>query len=229
MTQRLIGAVSNKRMECAVFWISGRFCRKRWLYRRCVFFSVHDGTKSALTMRENLPFSVKSVLRSKKNYIKRIAASNGKIVWFRTEKSVFAVRLIKNRETSPARGALCFTVNTQNIERFLCAGKCCCRLALIDDKGCAFVHSAWAGRGGQRFSKNQFGWRERCRFPFMRRILLSTFIVRLLPFRAKRKKRDLVFEELSENAFCAVAARSQNMPFTYRWAQKQRNCVGTKP
>ena len=59
----------------------------------------------------------------------------------------------------------------------------------------------------------------------MRRILLSAFVVRLLPFRAKRKKRDLVSEELSKNAFCAVAARSQNMPFTYRWAQEQRNCV----
>lgn len=88
-----------------------------------IFFPVHDGTKSSLTMRENLPFLVKSVLRSE-NYIERIAASNGKIVWFRTEKSVFAVRLIKKCETSPARGALCFTVNTQNIERFLCAGKC---------------------------------------------------------------------------------------------------------
>ncbi len=32
------------------------------------FFPVHDGTKSALTMRENLPFSVKSVLRSKNLY-----------------------------------------------------------------------------------------------------------------------------------------------------------------
>ena len=81
------------------------------------------------------------------------------------------------------------------------------------------------GRWGQRFSKNQFGWRDRRRFPFMRRILLSAFVVRLLPFRAERKKRDLVSEELSENAFCAVAARSQNMPFTYRGAQEQRNCV----
>ena len=110
-----------------------------------IFFSVHDGTKSALTMRENLPFLVKNVLCSK-NYIERIAASNGKIVWFRTEKSVFAVRLMKNRETSQTLGALCFTVNTQNIERFLCAGKCCRRLALIDDKGlciCTF------GRGGE--------------------------------------------------------------------------------
>ena len=32
------------------------------------FFPVHDGTKSALTMRENLPFSVKSVLSSKNLY-----------------------------------------------------------------------------------------------------------------------------------------------------------------
>ena len=68
MTQRLIGAVSNKRMECPVFRISGKFCRKRWLYRRCVFLSRAWRTKSALTMRENLPFSVKSVLRSKKLY-----------------------------------------------------------------------------------------------------------------------------------------------------------------
>ena len=60
----------------------------------------------------------------------------------------------------------------------------------------------------------------------MRRVLLSAFVVRLLPFRAERKKRDLVYEELSENAFCAVAARSQNMPFTYRWAHEQRNCAG---
>ena len=59
----------------------------------------------------------------------------------------------------------------------------------------------------------------------MRRILLSAFVVRLLPFRAERKKRDLVSEELSENAFCAVAVRNQNMPFTYRGAQKQKNCV----
>ena len=97
-------------------------------------------------MRENLPFSVKNVLRSK-NYIERIAASNGKIVWFRTEKSVFAVRLIKKCETSPARGVLCFTVNTQNIERFLCAGKCCRRLALIDDKGLCIYTFGREGEG----------------------------------------------------------------------------------
>ena len=40
-----------------------------------IFFPVHDGTKSALSMRENLPFLVKSV-SAQKNYIERIAASN---------------------------------------------------------------------------------------------------------------------------------------------------------
>ena len=109
------------------------------------FFPVHDGTKSALTMRENLPVSVKSILRSKKLYQADCCVKR-KPAWFRTEKSVFAVRLIKKCETSPARGALCFTVNTQNIEYFLCTGKCCRRLALIDDKG---LYVCTFGRGGE--------------------------------------------------------------------------------
>ena len=145
MTQSLIGAESNERMKCAVFRISGKSCRKRWLYRRCVFFPCMTAQSPHWQCAKICRFQSKAFC-AQKNYIKRIAASNGKIVWFRTEKSVFAVRLIKNRETSQTLGALCFTVNTQNIERFLCAGKCCCRLALIDDKGlcvCTF------GRGGE--------------------------------------------------------------------------------
>ena len=123
MTQRLIGAEANKRMECAVFQISGKSCPETMTLSTMRFFPPHDGMKSALTMRENLPFLVKSVLRSK-NYIELIAASNENLHGSGRKKSVFAVRLIKNRETSPALGALCFTVNTQNIERFLYAGKC---------------------------------------------------------------------------------------------------------
>lgn len=145
MTQRLIGAEANKRMECAVFQISGKSCPETMTLSTMRFFPAHDGMKSALTMRENLPFLVKSVLRSK-NLYRADCCVKRKPAWFRTEKGVFAVRLIKKRETSPALGALCVTVNTQNIERFLCAGKYCRRLALIDDKGlcvCTF------GRGGE--------------------------------------------------------------------------------
>ena len=74
-------------------------------------------------MRENLPFSVKSVLRSKKLY-RADCCVKRKPAWFKTEIGVFALRLIKKSETSQTFGALCVTVNTQNIERFLCTGKC---------------------------------------------------------------------------------------------------------
>lgn len=145
MTQRLIGAESNKRMGYAVFRISGKFCRKRWLYRRYDFLSrawrhkvrIVNAWKSAV-------FSQKR-LRSKELY-RADCCVKRKPAWFKTEIGVFALRLIKKSETSQTFGALCVTVNTQNIERFLCTEKCWCRLALIDDKGlciCTF------GRGGE--------------------------------------------------------------------------------
>ncbi|MGP1457853.1 MAG: helix-turn-helix domain-containing protein [Treponema sp.] len=98
------------------------------------FFPVSGGKKSALTMRENLSFSTKSVLRSQ-DYIARIIASNGNPVWFGTEKGAFVVRLIKNLEDGRAIGALCFAVNMPNIERFLRDGKCRCKLLFSSNDG----------------------------------------------------------------------------------------------
>lgn len=223
MTQRLIGAVSNKRMECPVFRISGRFCRKRWLYRRYDFLS------RAWRHKVRIDNARKSAVFSQKRSALKKIISSGLLRQTKTcvvqdgNRRICTQAYQKKRNKSDIRRAVRYRQYAEYRALFMY------RKMLMPScaywwQGAVYLYIR-QGRWGQHFSKNQFGWRDRRRFPFMRRILLSAFVVRLLPFRAERKKRDLVSEELSENAFCAVAVRNQNMPFTYRGAQKQKNCV----
>ena len=141
MTQRLIGAEANKRMECAVFQISGKSCPETMTLSTMRFFPAHDGMKSALTMRENLPFLVKSVLRSK-NYIELIAASNENLRGSGRKKAYLQSGLSKNAK-QVRRSARCALPSIRRISSaFYVQENTAAVLRLLMTRGCAFVHSA---------------------------------------------------------------------------------------
>lgn len=141
MTQRLIGAKSNKRMECPVFRISGKSCPETMTLSTMRFFPVHDGTKTALTMRENLPFSVKNVLLSK-NYIERIAASNENLRGSRRKQAYLHSGLSKNAK-QVRRAVRCVLLSIRRISSaFYVQENAAAVLRLLMTRGCVFVHSA---------------------------------------------------------------------------------------
>ena len=105
------------------------------------FFPAHDGMKSALTMRENLPFLVKSVLRSK-NYIELIAASNENLRGSGRKKAYLQSGLSKNAK-QVRRSARCALPSIRRISSaFYVQENTAAVLRLLMRRGCAFVHSA---------------------------------------------------------------------------------------
>lgn len=98
------------------------------------FFPVPDTAKSALTMRENLSFSVKNILRSS-NYVSALLQSKGKALWFATDKGLFLTRLIRNLEDGMPIGALCFVIDVPNIIESVQKGGDLYNLCVVQDSG----------------------------------------------------------------------------------------------
>lgn len=119
------------------------------------FFPVHGGTKSALTMRENLPFSVKSVLRSKKIISSGLLRQTEKSCGSGRKKAYLQSGLSKN-EKQVRRAARCALPSIRRISSaFYVQENADAVLRLLMTRGCVFVHSAGEVRAA--FFENQFG------------------------------------------------------------------------
>ena len=106
------------------------------------FFPVHDGTKSALTMRENLPFSVKSVLRSKNLYRADCCVKRKNRVVQDGKKAYLQSGLSKNAK-QVRRSARCVLLSIRRISStFYVQENAAAVLRLLMTRGCTFVHSA---------------------------------------------------------------------------------------
>ena len=156
MTQRLIGAVSNKRMECPVFRISGKFCRKWWLYRRYDFLSrawrhkvlIDNACESAVFCQK------RSALR--KLYRADCCIKRKNRVVQDGKKRICSQAYQKMRNKSGARRAVRYRQYAEYRALFIC------RKMLMPScaywwQGAVYLYIR-QGRWGQRFSKNQFGW-----------------------------------------------------------------------
>lgn len=98
------------------------------------FFPIPDTPKAALTMRENLSFSEKNILRSEP-YLNALLHSEGQSLWFSTEKGLFLARLIRNLQTGEPIGVLCFVIDVPSIMQSLGSTACCCKLFVTQSGG----------------------------------------------------------------------------------------------
>lgn len=111
------------------------------------FFSLQDLSKAALTMRENLSFSEKAVLKDVP-FIARIRDSQGMPLWFNTEKGLFSARLIRNVETGIPIGVLCFVINRTVLEEFFYTNAYGKHLFIVEEDG-SLLFAAEGGAAGK--------------------------------------------------------------------------------
>ena len=189
MTQRLIGVVSNKRMECAVFRIFGKSCRKWWLYQWCDFLShawrhkvrIDNARKSAVFSQKRSPL--------KKLYQADCCVKRKNRVVQDGKKRICSQAYQKTRNKSGARRAVRYRQYAEYRALFMC------REMLLPS--CAYWWQGAVrlyirfGRGGQRFSKNQFGWFAVSLFYHSAFVLTAVWKVKFLPLMPKMMYRTL--------------------------------------
>ena len=146
MTQRLIGAVSNKRMEYAVFQISGKSCPETMTLSTMRFFSRAWRHKVRIdNARKSTVFS------QKRSALKKIISSG---LLRQTEKSCGSGRKkaylhsgLSKKAKQVRHSARCALPSIRRISSaFYVQENADAVLRLLMTRGCAFVHSAGEGR-----------------------------------------------------------------------------------
>ena len=102
--------------------------------RDVFFFPLSNTAKAALTMRENLSFSEKNILRAEYP-IQLLLRSKGRAVWFNTEKGLFSARLIRNLQNGEPIGALCVVVDVSRITQSISKNAVLTDLFVVQDSG----------------------------------------------------------------------------------------------
>lgn len=106
------------------------------------FFSVCDLSKSALTMRENMSFSEKAILKAEP-VITEILNSDGNPLWYNTEKGLFSARLIRDLQTGDAVGVLCFAINRNTLNSVFQSGGKSGHLFIVKKNGTLLFSPYW--------------------------------------------------------------------------------------
>ena len=102
--------------------------------RDVFFFPIPNTAKSALTMRENLSFSEKNILRAERP-IQLLLHSKGHAVWFTTEKGLFSARLIRNLQNAEPIGALCVAIDVLRVTQSIRKNAILTDLFVVQDNG----------------------------------------------------------------------------------------------